>query len=62
MRKPSSSLDSFLLFQGGVAIERDNAGNDLGESFIAAMFTDRTDDLERMTEELGTLDISEVPA
>jgi hypothetical protein len=62
MRRPDSSLDSFLLLQGGVAIERDNAGNDMGESFIAAMFTDRSDELERMTEELGTLDNSEAPA
>lgn len=57
-RNPNSSLDAFLLFQGGVAVERDEAGNELEESFIAALFTDRTDDLKRLTQELGTLDMS----
>jgi hypothetical protein len=57
IRKPSSSLEAFLLFQGGVSVARNETGNILSETFIAAMFADRTDDLVRLTDELGTLDL-----
>jgi hypothetical protein len=38
---PTSPLDAYLVFQGGFGSERDENGNDAGDSFIAAIFSDQ---------------------
>jgi hypothetical protein len=40
---PTSPLDTYLVFQGGFTTEQDARGNDAGDSFIVAIFSDQAD-------------------
>lgn len=41
---PDSPLGAYLVFQGGFRRERDGEGNDAGDSFLAAIFADRSNE------------------